>query len=116
MSTILFSTLMGEPLAMLGLSTPAVPQRQCIFVPHPQIASQTLRSRAGEIVFPDRPTEYPCSYARRRDGTVIEFENQIGWQFVVHIGVDNEGIWWASKGAERLTGHVTSPFGDATVH
>jgi len=112
MNFIVFSTLLGAPLAMLGLSSPVAPQRDCIFVIHPQITAETFKSREGQIVFPDRPTEYPCSYVKDSNATVIRFENQIGWRFVVRIGKDDEGTWSASKGAETVSGEAVAPFGD----
>ena len=59
-----------------------------MFVIHPQITSAVFKSREGQIVFPDRPTEYPCSYSKRRDATSITFTNQNGWRFTVKIGKD----------------------------
>ena len=112
MNLIVFSTLVGAPFAMLGLSTPVAPQRHCVFIIHPQITPDIFRAREGQIVFPDRPTEYPCSYAKSRTGTVIAFENQIGWRFVVRIGKDDEGTWSASKDGDKVSGHVMAPFGD----
>src|SRR2546423_4911235 len=76
MHMIVFSTLVGAPLAMLGLSSPETPQRSCVFVVHPQLTSATLNSREGQVVLPDRPTEYPCSYQTGKTGTVIAFTNQ----------------------------------------
>ena len=112
MNMIVLTTLAGAPLAMLGLSTPVTPQRHCIFMLHPQINTETFRSREGQVVFPDRPTEYPCSYAKSRSGTVVAFKNQNGWRFVVRIAADDEGTWSASKDAETISGHAVAPFGD----
>ena len=112
MNMIVFSTLVGAPLAMLGLSTPVGPQRGCVFVVHPQITSATLKSKEGQVVFPDRPTEYPCSYTRDKTGTVVGFTNQTGWRFVVRLARNSEGTWSASKDAESVSGRAVAPFGD----
>src|SRR3954447_1488978 len=112
MNMIEFMTAAGAPLAMLGLSTPVSPQRTCIFMIHPQITSTVFESREGKIVFPDRPTEYACSYTRRRDGTAIEFTNQNGWRFSVKIARNKEGTWTARMDQEILSGQAVSPFGD----
>ena len=111
MNFIVFMTAAGAPLAMLGLSTPVVPQRNCIFMIHPQITSAAYESKEGKIVFPDRPTEYPCSYATRRDGTTITFTNQNGWRFSVRIGRGDEGMWTASLDQDTVSGRAFSPFG-----
>ena len=112
MNFIVFSTLAGAPLAMLGLSTPVAPHRDCIFMIHPLITSATFKSREGLVVFPDRPTEYPCSYMKSKSGTVIAFTNQTGWRFVVQVARNNEGTWSASKDAEVISGQAVAPFGD----
>jgi hypothetical protein len=112
MNFIVFSTMLGAPLAMLGLSTPVAPQRHCVFVIHPQITAAVFKSREGQIVFPDRPTEYPCSYAKDRGASVIRFENQTGWRFVVRVGKNDEGTWVASKDAETVSGRAVAPFGN----
>ena len=112
MHMIVFSTLVGAPLAMLGLSNPVAPQRDCIFVIHPQIQTATFESKEGKIIFPDKPTEYPCSYARSKTGTEIAFTNQNGWRFVVRLSRNNEGTWSASKDADSVSGRAVAPFGD----
>jgi hypothetical protein len=112
MHMIVFSTLVGAPLAMLGLSSPETAQRSCIFVIHPQITSETFKGKEGQIVFPDRPTEYPCSYQHGKTGTVVAFTNQNGWRFVVHLARNNEGTWSASKEANAVSGRAVAPFGD----
>ena len=112
MNMIVLMTAAGAPLAMLGLSTPAAPQRDCIFVIHPQITSAVFQGKEGKIVFPDRTTEYPCSYSKRRDATSITFTNQNGWRFSVKIGKGDEGTWTASKDQETVSGRAFSPFGD----
>jgi hypothetical protein len=112
MNMIALMTAAGAPLAMLGLSTPVAPQRDCIFVIHPQITPAVFKSKEGKIVFPDRPTEYPCSYAKRRDGTAIAFTNQNGWRFEVRIGRGNKGTWKASSGSDTVSGRALSPSGD----
>jgi hypothetical protein len=112
MHMIVFSTLVGAPLAMLGLSSPEVPQRSCVFVVHPQITSETFKGKEGQIVFPDRPTEYPCSYAKTKAGTIVAFTNQNGWRFVVRLARDNEGTWSAARDADSVSGRAVAPFGD----
>ena len=112
MNMILFMTAASAPLAMLGLSTPVAPQRSCIFTLHPQITPATFESKEGKIVFPDRTTEYPCSYSKRRDGTAITFTNQNGWRFSVKIGKGDEGTWTASREQETVSGRAFSPFGN----
>jgi hypothetical protein len=111
-NTIVFSTLAGAPIALLDLSTPATHQRDCIFVLFPQITTATFNSREGQVLLPDRPTEYPCSYSKGKKATVIAFKNQNGWQFVVRIDSENAGTWSASKDAETLSGVAIAPFGD----
>ena len=85
MNMIVLMTAASAPLAMLGLSTPDGPQRSCVFMLHPQITPAVFESNEGKIVFPDRATEYPCSYSKRRGGTTISFTNQNGWRFSVRI-------------------------------
>ncbi|WP_206736144.1 hypothetical protein [Bradyrhizobium betae] len=96
---------------MLGLSTPDLPQRNCIFMIHPQITSAVFTSKEGKIVFPDRPTEYPCGYARKTGGTDIAFTNQNGWRFEVRIGCGDEGSWKANLADDAVSGRAFSPFG-----
>ena len=112
MNFIVLMTAAGAPLAMLGLSTPVTPQRSCIFMVHPQITSAVFESKEGKIVFPDRPTEYPCSYTRTKGGADIAFTNQNGWRFEVRIGRDDEGTWEASLADDAVSGRAFSPFGD----
>jgi len=109
---IVLSTMLGAPLAMLGLSSPVAPQRSCVFMIHPQITPEVFKSREGQIVFPDRPTEYPCSYVKDHGATVIRFDNQVGWRFVVRIGKGDAGTWTASKDAETVSGRAVAPFGE----
>lgn len=112
MHMIVFSTLVGAPLAMLGLSSPEVAQRSCVFVVHPQITSETFKGREGQIVFPDRPTEYPCNFQKSKTGTVVSFTNQNGWRFVVRLAPDNEGTWSAARDADSVSGRAVAPFKD----
>ena len=113
MHMIVFSTLVGAPLAMLGLSSPEVAQRSCIFIIHPQITSATYKGREGQIVLPDRPTEYPCRFQKSKSGTAITFTNQNGWRFVVRLARNNEGTWSAAKeDADSVSGRAVAPFGD----
>jgi hypothetical protein len=112
MHMIVFSTLVGAPLAMLGLSSPETAQRSCVFVIHPQITSAIYKGKEGQIVFPDRPTEYPCSYQHDKTGTVVSFTNQNGWRFAVRLKRDNEGTWSAAKDSDSISGRAVAPFGD----
>jgi len=112
MHMIVFSTLVGAPLAMLGLSSPEVPQRSCIFIIHPQITGEIYKGREGQIVFPDRPTEYPCSFQKSKAGTTISFTNQNGWRFVVRLARDNAGTWSAARDADSVSGRAVAPFRD----
>lgn len=111
MNMIVLMTAAGAPLAMLGLSTPIAPQRDCIFMIHPQITSGVFESKEGKIVFPDRPTEYPCRYAKTKSGANIAFANQNGWRFEVRIGRGDEGSWKASLADDAVSGRAFSPFG-----
>ena len=113
MNVIEFMTAAGAPLAMLALSMPAAPRRDCIFVIHPRINSAVFDSRESQVVFPDRPTEYPCSYTERPDGTEIAFTNQNGWRFSVRIASDNTGTWTARLDRETVSGRAVSSFGDS---
>jgi hypothetical protein len=112
MNLIVFNTLVGAPISMLLLSTPVAPQRSCVFTVHPQITTEVFKSREGQVLLPDRPTEYPCNYARGRKETVVEFTNQNGWHFVAKIGPGNEGTWAATKDAQTLNRTTLAPFGD----
>jgi hypothetical protein len=111
MNMVVFVTSAGAPLAMLGLSTPVAPQRDCIFIIHPQATAATLESKEGKIILSGRPTEYPCSYTKQRNGTVITFTNQNGWRFEVRLE-RNEGTWKASTDSETVSGRAFSPSGD----
>jgi len=112
MNMIVFNTLAGAPLAMLALSTPVQPQRDCVFVRHPQITSETFTSKEGQVVLPDRPTEYPCAYQQSRTGTDITFTNQNGWRFVVRIPRHDAGSWLATKDADTVSGSAFAPYDD----
>ncbi|MCG2627072.1 hypothetical protein L6654_10580 [Bradyrhizobium sp. WYCCWR 13023] len=112
MNMIVLMTAAGAPLAMLGLSTPVAPQRNCIFIVHPQITSAVFESKEGKIVFPDRPTEHPCSYTKTKGGADITFTNQNGWRFEVRVGRGDEGRWTAGLADDAVTGRAFSPFGD----
>jgi hypothetical protein len=95
--------MQGAPIAILFLSTPATAARHCIFVTAAR-DSQAYNSREGEIILPDRPHEYPCRLTPDRSGTVVEFENQIGWRFNVRLDRDEDGEWTAVKGGAQLRG------------
>jgi hypothetical protein len=113
MNLIVFSTLVGAPIALLGLSTPVTHQRHCFFTLHKQITAATFTSREGQVLLlPDRATEDACSYSKGNKTAVIEFKNQNGWQFVVRIGSDTEGIWSATKDTETLSGVAIALFGE----
>ena len=112
MNFIVLKTAIGAPLAMLMLSTPVVPERDCIFMRHPQVPAAILRGREAQVIFPDQTTEYRCSYASGVKETLIRFENQIGWKFVVRIGPRGDGTWSASREAETISGSAVAPFND----
>ncbi|MBR1091860.1 hypothetical protein JQ621_30745 [Bradyrhizobium manausense] len=112
MNMIVLMTAAGAPLAMLGLSSPVAAQRNCIFIVHPQITSAVFESKEGKIVFPDRPTEYPCSYVKKSGEANIAFSNQNGWRFEVRIGRGDEGSWKANLADDVVSGRAFSPFGD----
>jgi hypothetical protein len=99
-------------MSVQGLSTPVAPQRSCVFMLHPQLTTAAFESNEGKVVFPDRPTEYPCSYSKRRDDTAISFTNQNGWRFSVKIGKGDEGTWTASREQESVSGRAFPPFGN----
>jgi hypothetical protein len=111
MNLIALMTAAGAPLAMLGLSDPVAPQRSCIFMIHPQVTAAAFESKEGRIVFPDRPTEYPCSFARTKGSTEIAFTNQNGWRFELRIGRGGEGTWTARTADDSVTGRAFAPFG-----
>jgi hypothetical protein len=115
MNMIVLVTSGGIRIALLGLSTPVAPQRDCIFIVHPQATAaareEALASKEGKIIFPDRATEYPCSYRKQGNVTQITFTNQNGWRFEVRIR-HNEGRWKASMDNDTVSGRATSPFGD----
>jgi hypothetical protein len=54
-------------------------------------------SREGQVILPDRPTEYSCRYTSNADGTTVTFENQNGWRFMVKLGASDEGEWTATS-------------------
>jgi len=115
MNLIVFKTAAEAPLALLLLSTPAAPLRDCIFRLHPAMSMDDFRAREGEVVFPDRTTEYRCSYATTGDETLIEFENQIGWKFVVRMGTGGSGTWSAERDAETISGIALEPRVDCSM-
>jgi hypothetical protein len=116
MNMIVLATSAGVRIAMLGLSTPVAPQRDCIFIIHPQPTAEArheaLESREGKIIFPGPATEYHCNYEKQRGGTLITFTNQTGWRFEVRIGRNDDGTWKASMDSETVSGRAFSPFGD----
>jgi hypothetical protein len=106
MTAILFSTLKGAPIAVLLLSTPDHQGRQCIFNVAAQDAA-TFDSPEGQVLLPDRPTEYQCKLTTGPKETRVEFENQNGWHFVVRLDGDSKGRWSATKVAQSLSGLAT---------
>jgi hypothetical protein len=103
MTAILFSTLKGAPIAVLLLSTPTMQARQCIF----SVAAQNVEiydGVEGQVLLPDRPVEYDCSLTTGRSGTRVEFNNQNGWHFSVHLDRRSRGQWSATKAAQTLSG------------
>jgi hypothetical protein len=112
MDMIVFDTMARMPLAVLLLSTPVAPQRDCVFTHHPQVDAATLTSKEGKIVFAQYHSEYPCHYSSTKSGTEITFVNQDGWHFTVRIKGDNEGTWSANREAETISGRAVAPFSD----
>jgi hypothetical protein len=102
----------GRATRYAGIVDPVAPHRDCIFMIHPQITSVTFKGREGQIVFPDRPTEYPCSYTKNKSSMIIAYTNQNGWRFVVQVARSDEGTWSASKNAQTISGHAMAPFRD----
>ena len=103
MTAILFSTLKGAPIAVLLMSTPAMPARQCVF----NVAAQSVEvfdGVEGQVLLPDRPVEYDCSVTTERGGTRVEFDNQNGWHFLVRLDRRRRGRWSATKAAQTLSG------------
>jgi hypothetical protein len=107
MHSILFSTREGSPIAILGLSEQVAPVRDCIFVVAAR-DNETHNSREGEIVLPDRPTEYTCDFSSGPDGTMVAFANQNGWHFLVRLDAEEEGEWSATRDGETVSGHAMS--------
>ena len=103
MHTVVFQNHEGAPIAMLGLSAPVAPERNCIFI-NMCFTVELFRSRESEILLPDRPTEYRCRYVEAGDGYEISFENQNGWRITVALDDEAEGEWSAERGGERIGG------------
>ncbi len=105
MNAILFATGSGSPIAVLLMSTPAESVRDGVFnvVAYEQ---EAFESREGQVILPDRPTEYACRYAESGQGVSVAFENQDGWRFWVSLDQDRHGGWAAEKNGERLTGRA----------
>jgi hypothetical protein len=109
MSLIVFKTAVGAPLAILLLSAPDALPHGCIFTIHPAMTAADFATREGQVVFPDRPTEYRCNYASAGEETLIQFENQVGWKFVIRIGANGRGTWSAANHAETISGIALQP-------
>jgi hypothetical protein len=103
MNSVVFQNREGTPIAMLGLSAPAAPERFCIFM-NMCFTVEAFQSRESEILLPDRPTEYRCRYNAADDGVEITFENQNGWRITVTLDDEAEGAWSAEKDGERVEG------------
>jgi len=103
MNNVVFQNHEGTPIAMLGLPAPVAPERFCIFM-NMCVTAELFRSRASEILLPDRPTEYRCRYVEAGDGYEISFENQNGWRITVGLDDEAEGQWSAEKDGERIEG------------
>jgi len=108
MNMILFSTLKGAPIAFLLLSEPTSQGQNCVFVVAARDA-QTLDSPEGQVLLPDLPTEYVCSFTSGPSETRVEFKNQNGWHFVVRLDGNHKGEWSATKGTETLSGLASAP-------
>jgi hypothetical protein len=106
MTAILFSTLKGAPIAVLLLSAPTPQGRQCVFTVA-ALDAATFNGPEGQVVLPDRPSEYQCTLTSGAKETRVEFENQNGWHFVVRLDGKNKGRWSASKAPQALSGLAT---------
>jgi hypothetical protein len=114
MHSILFSRSNGAPIAILGLSSPIAPTRNCIFVVAAR-DTETYNSPEGQVILPDRPHEYACRYAADDNGTAVDFDNQNGWHFRVELDSDDSGSWTATKGSDALRGTAISLSGACAV-
>jgi hypothetical protein len=105
MNAILFATGSGSPIAVLLMSTPAEAVRDGVFnvVAYEE---EAFESREGQVILPERPTEYACRYAESGQGVSVAFENQDGWRFWVSVDQNRRGGWAAEKNGERLTGRA----------
>jgi len=103
MNSVVFQDRDGTPIAMLALSSPTAPERDCIFMSI-CFTVEALQSRESEILLPDRPTEYRGRYDAADDGVEIRFENQNGWRITVTLDNEGEGEWSAEKNGERVEG------------
>lgn len=103
MNAIIFANLAGIPIASLLMSAPATPDRSCTFVAAP-VDRKVFDSREGQVLLPDRPSQYPCRYQADHRGIEVTFENQNGWRFQVKFGSDADGTWSAQKDGEQLEG------------
>jgi hypothetical protein len=106
MNSIVFQNREGVPIAMLGLSAPVAPERDCIFV-NMCVTPELFQSRESEVLLPDRPTEYRCRYVEAGDGYEISFENQNGWHIKITLDDEAEGEWSAEKDGERVEGFAS---------
>lgn len=108
MNAILFETRAGSPIAVLLMSTPTAPVRDCVFN-MVVMDSETFDSREGQAILPERPGEYPCRYAESGHGVSVAFENQNGWRFSVSLDPKGrQGGWSAEKDGEWITGQAVA--------
>lgn len=105
MHAILLATVAGAPIAALLMSQPEAAERDCVFVVMAR-DSATYDSREGQVLLPDRPTEYTCRYVAGAKGTTVTLKNQNGWRISVDLDLDGDarGRWSAEKDGERLAG------------
>jgi len=109
MNLVVFATLKGAMIAILGMSTPVAPQRSCLVVRHALLDQDTARGPEAWIVLAGYPGEFPCAYQSSKRGTVVSFVNPDGWRFEVKLDRREAGRWWAWKGPWRLSGKAYGP-------
>lgn len=102
-NAIILATKLGADIAALLLANPVAAERNCIF----NIAvtdSATFNTVEAQVILPDRPTEYLCSFQSGANGTVVKFKNQNGWKFQIALDKSGSGNWTATKDNQSLSG------------
>jgi hypothetical protein len=104
MSTIMFSTEDGVPVALLMLAESRGTNRECVLLQPPWGANDSLHAA---ILLRGRPIEYASGYANETDGTVVAFQNQDGWRILINLDHNDEGDWLATRGSETVFGQAS---------